>query len=109
MSDVRAERCEELRQIIIGMTPVVIEAQGNAGRLPALLEPIGRLRAVAAQGVDGIDDPVYRQWVSTADQNLGAFEDAARRGDAAAAWAAFADQRTGVNLLSTGCAGCSGW
>ena len=40
---------------------------------------------------------------------IDALEDAARRGDAAAAWLAFADQEKGVNLLSTACSGYPGW
>ncbi len=109
MSDVWTERCEELRRTIIELTPLAIESQGNASRLADLLPLINRLREVADGGVAGIDNPAYERWVLTAHENLAQMEEAARKGDAGAVWAAFADQRTGVNLLSTGCAGASGW
>jgi hypothetical protein len=109
MNDVLASRCEELRSIILELTPLMIETQGNAKRLQAVLPVLGRLRAVAQKGDEGVDNPSYQQWAAGSPSNIDALEDAARRGDAAAAWLAFADQEKGVNLLSTACSGYPGW
>ncbi|MBF0672049.1 MAG: hypothetical protein IR160_05625 [Salinibacterium sp.] len=109
MNDVLAERCDRLRDIILELTPLMIEVQGNASRLGAVLPVVQRLRAVANEGADGIDNPSYRQWAGGAPSNIDALEEAARAGDAEAAWRAFADQESGVNLLSTACAGYPGW
>lgn len=109
MNDELAARCEELRGIILELTPLMIESQGNAKRLNAVLPVLGRLRAVAEKGATGIDNEKYQQWADGSPSNIDALEDAARRGDAAAAWDAFADQEKGVNLLSTACAGYPGW
>jgi hypothetical protein len=109
MTDAREERCAELRPVLLGLTPLMIEMQGNPAKLPELRPHLTALRAIAAQGSAGIDVPAYAQWVSTANESVTVIEQAIDRGDAKAAWAAITDQRTGINLLGQACAGCPGW
>ncbi|WP_207454276.1 hypothetical protein [Desertivibrio insolitus] len=109
MTDIRASRCEELRQAITELTPLVIEGQADATKLTRALPSIARVRAVAALGADGVDDEAYRVWAAGAERNLEALQDAATRGDGRATWAAFTDREAGVALLAQGCAGAPGW
>lgn len=108
-TQVRADRCAELGEILTGMLPLIVEAQGNARKLEELRPGLHRLRAVAELGDSGVDEPAYSRWVEGARTNLTDFEDAIDRGDAVALWAVFKDQDRGLNLLSLGCAGCAGW
>ena len=109
MTESLTERCEELRLTIIQLAPLMFEARGNPAKLGALAVPVARLRATAAKGSDGTENAAYLQWLEGVDDNLAALDEAITQRDGEAAWAAFADQQKGVNLLSTGCAGYPGW
>jgi hypothetical protein len=108
VTDIRATRCEELKQAILEFTPLVIGGQADAGRLRQALPAIARIRSVADAGAEGIDDAAYTRWVADAPRNLDALESAAATGDGPAAWAAFTDT-SGIPALATGCAGYPGW
>jgi len=109
MPSTREERCTELASAIMQLMPAIIEGQNAHGNLSSGLAPLSRIRAVADQGADGIDDPAFLEWLATAPTNLAAIESAIIAGDANAAFTAFRDQRSGLHLLAGGCAGCPGW
>ena len=105
----REERCTELGAAIMQLMPAIIEGQNAGGNLSSGLGPLSRIRAVADQGADGIDDPAFLAWLDAAPSNIAAIESAIVAGDANAAFEAFRDQRSGLHLLAGGCAGCPGW
>lgn len=109
MTDVLADRCEQVRQTVLELTQAVIESLGAPAKLSRVVPLIARLRSVADLGTDGIDDQSYIAWVRGAAANLDRMEEAARGGDAKATHAAFSDQQSGVILLGTACAGKPGW
>lgn len=109
MTDAREERCAELRPVMLGLTPLMIEMQGNPAKLPELLPHLTAMREVVTKGSADIDAPAYVQWASTAEHSISTIEQAIDRGDAKGAWAAIRDQSTGFYLLGQACAGCPGW
>lgn len=109
MTDVLADRCEQVRQTILELTQAVMESLGSPAKLDRVLPLTSTLRSVVDLGTEGVDDPSYVAWVRGAAANLDRLEEAAAGGDAKAAYAAFADQQSGVVLLATACAGKPGW
>ncbi|RWZ68311.1 hypothetical protein ELQ92_03580 [Labedella populi] len=109
MTDVLADRCEQVRQTVLELTQTVIESLGAPAKLGRVTPLLSHLRSIVHLGTDGIDDPAYLAWARAAAGNLDRMEEAALAGDAKATYAAFADQESGVALLGTACAGKPGW
>lgn len=109
MTDVLADRCEQVRQTVLELTQAVIESLGAPAKLGRVIPLLSHLRSVVHLGTDGIDDPAYLAWARGAAANLDRMEEAALAGDAQATYSAFADQEAGVALLGTACAGKPGW
>ncbi len=109
MTDVLADRCEQLRQTVLELTQAILESLGAPAKLGRVVPLLSHLRSIVDLGTEGIDDPAYIAWVRGAAANLDRMEEAALAGDAKAAHAAFSDQQAGVALLGTACAGKPGW
>ena len=109
MTDVLADRCEQVRQTILELTQAVMESLGSPAKLSRVLPLVSNLQSVVNLGEEGVNDPSYLTWVRGAAANLDRLEEAAVAGDAKAAYAAFSDQQSGVVLLATACAGKPGW
>jgi hypothetical protein len=109
MTEVLADRCEQVRQTVLELTQAVIESLGAPAKLSRVVPLVSHLRSVVHLGTEGIDDPSYLAWVRGASENLDLMEEAAMAGDAKATHAAFSDQTAGVILLGSACAGKPGW
>ncbi|MGO2660667.1 hypothetical protein [Mycetocola reblochoni] len=109
MTDVRAERCDEARQHVLTMIEVGIPAQVNPAALQRFGAEARALQAILERGDDGVPEEAYRRWVADGGEGIRAMIEAADRGDASAAWAAFTDQSRGIALLATACVALPGW
>jgi len=108
-ADVLGDRCDRLGGAVVALMTALLEAQGAPRRSATVLPLVGRVRAVAELGAEGVDDEAYRRWAAGAPGNLDAIEEALRADDADGAWRAFSDQEVGVVLLARACAGRPGW
>lgn len=108
-ADVLGDRCDRLGGAVVELMKALLEAQGAPQKSARALPLVGRVRAVADLGTEGVDDATYRRWETGASGNLDAIEEALRVDDADGAWRAFSDQEAGVVLLATACAGRPGW
>lgn len=109
MTDVLADRCEQVRQSILELSQAVMESLGAPAKLSRVIPLVSHIRSVVNLGTEGVDDPSYIAWVRGAAENLDRMEESALAGDAKATYAAFSDQQAGVVLLATACAGKPGW
>ena len=108
-TDNLALRCEELRPIVLELTPAIIQAMGSAAKCQALLPMFDQLREVVRLGSGGIDHPAYLAWIAGAADSIDAMQRAAEQSDPGAVWAAFMDERAGIKRLSDACVGYPGW
>lgn len=109
MSDALAARCEQLRPIVVTLTPAIIEAMGSAQKCQRLLPLLAELEDVVRLGASGIDHPIYLEWLATATGSIDDMRRAATASNPTGVWRAFLDERTGIKRLSDACVGFPGW
>ena len=109
MSDLLAERCASLKDLVLELMQVAIGVQAHEERLVEVPKLTARIRAVVELGSAGVDSADYAAWLDVANGNLLRMEKAAESGEALDIWAAFTDPATGFNQLGVACAGQPGW
>lgn len=102
-------RCAELKQPVTDLVETGILATMKPTETPVLLQRIGVVQQVLAQGTTGIEEESYLSWHPVAVATLHRMEQAAREGDAAESWRLFKDPTTGFFPLSQSCEGQAGW
>lgn len=109
MTDALGERCDALAGPVIALMQRCIEAQGDPGLLPEVIDLLRPVRAVLGRGVDDIPQAAYRSWAAGAPAALDTMEEAARARDANGVWRAFTDPAVGFAKLAEACSGYPGW
>lgn len=102
-------RCAALRQPVTDLVETGILSTMKPSEIPVLIQRIGVVQAILADGTAGIDEESYLAWHPVAVATLHRMEQAARGGDAAESWRLFKDPTTGFFPLSQSCAGQPGW
>lgn len=109
MSDIRTERCEALRPLLLESLGLIPRLLGSADVLPRFLDVVDGILAVHALGDAGIEDPLYRHWIATGGPSLRRLRDAAAAGDRRATIAAFQGQDGAMFPIGQGCSGAPGY
>ena len=109
MTDALADRCSLLGAAVVPLMSAAITSQGDPKAFADVLGEVAKVRAVVARGTEGVSQPDYLAWVSTAPRLLDGMEAAAKSGDGVTVWRLFTDPEIGFHKLGTACAGQPGW
>ncbi|MBF0817009.1 hypothetical protein E4U02_11340 [Microbacterium paludicola] len=103
------QRCADILAPATELLAATVSAGFNQTGIPSALEAARELRAVLAQGTDGISSDTYLDWHATADDMLESMIRELEQGDPVAARKILTDPRLGLHKLTIACAGMPGW